>query len=114
MANSGKWHIPEQVVCELGQADRMLAGGGTSRDVLGAIAGEPGMLAGGGEVVGVCCELGVSEQAYYRWRNQYGGFKADDAKRVKELERQNAMLKRLLAETELEKAVLKELAEGDF
>src|SRR6218665_3877850 len=49
-----------------------------------------------------------------RWRNQYGGLKADDAKRVEELEKQNVMLKRLLAEAELEKAVLKELAGGNF
>ena len=55
-----------------------------------------------------------SEQTYYRWRNQYGGLKADDAKRLKELEKQNATLKRLLAEAELEKAALKELAEGNF
>lgn len=59
-------------------------------------------------------QLGVSEQTYYRWRNQYGGLKADDAKRLKELEKQNATLKRLLAEAELEKAALKELAEGNF
>ena len=58
--------------------------------------------------------LGVTEQTYYRWRNQYGGMKADDAKRLKELEKQNATLKRLLAEAELEKAALKELAEGNF
>ena len=56
----------------------------------------------------------VSEQTYYRWRNQYGGLKADDAKRLRELEKQNATLKRLLAEAELEKAALKELAEGNF
>ncbi|XIH80640.1 hypothetical protein E7740_00090 [Micrococcus luteus] len=85
---------PEQVVRKLGQADRMLADGQ--------------------DVAAVCRELGVSEQTYYRWRNQYGGLKADDAKRLKELEKQNATLKRLLAEAELEKAALKELAEGNF
>ncbi|EFJ2279867.1 IS3 family transposase, partial [Escherichia coli] len=83
---------PEQVVRKLGQADRMLADGQ--------------------DVAAVCRELGVSEQTYYRWRNQYGGLKADDAKRLKELEKQNATLKRLLAEAELEKAALKELAGG--
>ena len=56
----------------------------------------------------------MTEQTYYRWRNQYGGLKAEDAKRLKELEKQNATLKRLLAEAELEKAALKELAEGNF
>ena len=55
-----------------------------------------------------------SEQRYYRWRNQYVGLKADDAKRFKELEKQNATLKWLLAEAELEKATLKELAGGNF
>jgi len=50
----------------------------------------------------------------YRWRNQYGGLKADDAKRLRELEKQNGTLKRLLAEAEPEKAALKELAEGNF
>ena len=63
---------------------------------------------------GKCRELGVSEQTYYRWRNQFGGLKADDAKRLKELEKQDATLKRLLAEAELEKAALKELAEGNW
>lgn len=63
---------------------------------------------------GVCREIGVSEQTYYRKRNQFGGLKAEDAKRLKELEKQNATLKRLLAEAELEKAALKELAEGNF
>ena len=56
----------------------------------------------------------MCEQTYYRWRNQYGGLKADDAKRLKELEKHNATLKGLLAEAELEKAALKELAEGNF
>ncbi|WP_270240984.1 IS3 family transposase, partial [Rothia kristinae] len=92
MTNSRKRHTPEQVVRKLGQADRMLADGQ--------------------DVAAVCRELGVSEQTYYRWRNQYGGLKADDAKRLKELEKQNATLKRLLAEAELEKAALKELAGG--
>ncbi|WP_193520133.1 IS3-like element ISAar43 family transposase [Kocuria marina] len=92
MTNSRKRHTSEQVVRKLGQADRMLAGGS--------------------DIAGVCRELGVSEQTYYRWRNQYGGLKADDAKRLKELEKQNATLKRLLAEAELEKAALKELAGG--
>ena len=58
------------------------------------------------------CE--VSEQTYYRWRNQFGGLKADDAKRLKDLERENATLKRLLADAELEKAALKEIARGNF
>jgi hypothetical protein len=56
----------------------------------------------------------VSEQTYYRWRNQFGGLKADDAKRLKDLERENATLKPLFADAELEKAALKEIAQGNF
>lgn len=72
------------------------------------------ILAEGKEVADVCRELQVSEQTYYRWRDQFGGLKADDAKRLKELERENATLKRLLADAELEKAALKEIARGNF
>jgi hypothetical protein len=61
-----------------------------------------------------CRELAISEQTYYRWRNQFGGLKADDAKRLKDLERENSTLKRLLADAELEKAALKEIARGNF
>jgi putative transposase len=68
------------------------------------------------EVPDVCRELQVSEQTYYRWRNQFGGLKANDAERLKDLERENATLKRLLADAEMEKAALKlkEIAWGNF
>lgn len=89
-----KRHSPEQVVRKLEQADRMLANGA--------------------DVAEVCRELVISEQTYYRWRRQYGGLKAEDVKRLKELAKENGTLKRLLAEAELEKAALKELAEGNF
>jgi len=79
-----KRHTPEQVVRKLAQADRML-GEGT-------------------DVADVCRELGVAERTYYRWRHQFGELKADDARRLKELERENATLKRLLADAELQKA----------
>lgn len=72
------------------------------------------MLGEGKEVADVCRELGVAEQTYYRWRNQFGGLKADDAKRLKELEKENSTLKRLLADAELEKAALREIAKGEF
>ena len=58
--------------------------------------------------------LEVSEATYHRWRTQYGGLKADNAKRLKELTSENARLKRLLAEAELEKDALRELAKGNF
>lgn len=87
-------HTPEQIVRKLRQAEVLLGQGG--------------------DVVTVCKELDVSEQTYYRWRSQYGGMKADDAKRLKELEKENATLKRLLAEAEIHKAALKESAKGNF
>ena len=63
---------------------------------------------------GTTCPVTVRYTTLWGTTNQYGGLKADDAKRLKELEKQNATLKRLLAEAELEKAALKELAEGNF
>lgn len=58
--------------------------------------------------------VGITEQTYYRWRKEYGGLKTDQAKRLKELERENARLKRLLADAELDKAILKEAANPNF
>jgi putative transposase len=62
----------------------------------------------------VCKLLGVTEQTYYRWRKEYGGLKTDQAKKLKELEKENARLKKLLADAELDKAILKEAASGNF
>ena len=87
-------HSPEQIVRKIQDADRILAEGG--------------------DVAAVVRALNVTEATYYRWRNQFGGLKAEDAKKLKQLEKQNIQLKKLLAEAELEKAVLKELAEGNF
>ncbi len=89
-----KRHSPEQIVRKIQEADRILAEGG--------------------DVAAVLRQLNVTEATYYRWRNQFGGLKAEDAKKLKHLEKQNLQLKKLLAEAELEKAVLKELAEGNF
>ena len=72
------------------------------------------LLADGKDNAAVCRELKISEATYHRWRNQYGGLKAEDAKRLKTLERENATLKRLLAEAELEKAALTEIARGNY
>jgi transposase-like protein len=62
----------------------------------------------------VCKRLGISEQTYYRWRKEYGGLRLDQAKRLKELERENARLKRLVADQALDNAILKEVASGNF
>jgi len=59
-------------------------------------------------------QIGVTEQTYYRWRKEYGGLKSDQAKRLKELEKENARLKRLLADAELDKAILHEAANPNF
>ena len=91
MTKRKKRHSPEQIVRKIQDADRILAQGG--------------------DVAAVLKELNVTEATYYRWRNHYGGLKAEDAKKLKQLEKQNLQLKKLLAEAELEKAVLKELAE---
>jgi putative transposase len=87
-------HTPEQIIRKVREADRLLAEG---RDV-----------------PEVAKQLEVSEATYHRWRAQYGGLKADDVRRLKELEGENARLKRLLAEAELEKDALRELAKGNF
>jgi transposase-like protein len=81
-------HSAEQIVGKLREADAMLA------------AGRP--------IAAVVQALGVSEPTYHRWRNQYGGMKADEARRLKELEVENARLKRLVADQALDMAILKE------
>ena len=89
-----KRHTPEQVIRKLREAE--------------ALQNE------GKSVAEVARALGVSEQTFARWRNQYGGMKAGDAKRLKELESENATLKRLVADKELENLALKEVAEGKW
>jgi len=59
-------------------------------------------------------EVGITEQTYYRWRREFGGLKLDQAKRLKELEKENSRLKRLVAELSLEKQVLREVAQGNY
>ena len=61
-----------------------------------------------------CNEAGITVQTFYRWRKEYGGLKLDQARRLKELEKENTQLKKLLAESELDKAILKEAASGNF
>ena len=61
-----------------------------------------------------CREAGISQQSYYRWRKEYGGLELDQAKRMKDLERETVRLKRLVADLSLEKQVLKDVASGNF
>jgi transposase-like protein len=68
----------------------------------------------GMDVVQACRQAGISDQSYYRWRKEYGGMKIDQAKKYKELEQENARLKRLVADLSLDNAMLKEISKGNF
>jgi putative transposase len=87
-------HTPEQIIRKLREAERMLGEGKTIPEA--------------------ARELGVSEQTFHRWRNQYGGMKAQDVKRLKELERENSSLKAIVADQALENRALKEISKGNW
>ena len=89
-----KRHSPEQIIAKLREADVGLSNGQT--------------------IGQICQKLGVSEQTFHRWRNQYGGMKANDAKRLKELEKENTRLKKAIADLTLDKAILKEALSGKW
>ena len=90
----GKRHSPEQIIVKLREADAILATGAT--------------------IGQVCQKLAVSEPTFHRWRNQYGGMKVKDAKRLKELEVENARLKKLVADQALDKQILEEALKGKW
>jgi transposase-like protein len=87
-------HTPDQIIRKLAEGNKLLAGGADLDEV--------------------CRHLAIAESTWHRWLAQYGGMKASDAKRLQELESENARLKKLLAEAELDNAMLNELAEGYF
>jgi transposase-like protein len=87
-------HTAEQIIRKLKTAEQLIAQGKT--------------------VIEVCRVIEVTQPTYHRWRQQYGGMQAEEARRLTQLEKENARLKKLLAEAELEKAMLKDLAEGNF
>ena len=72
------------------------------------------LLSKGEKVERVIQKIGVSDVTYYRWRKEYGGMKIEQAKRLKELENENARLKRLVADLSLDNAILKEVSKGNF
>ena len=72
------------------------------------------MLSKGKSVPQACKKIGVTEQTYYRWRKEYGGLKLDQAKRLKELEKENARLKKLVADVSLDNAILREASSGNL
>ena len=85
---------PEQIIQMLREAEIRLAGGSTTGEV--------------------CRSLGIAEQTYYRWRKEYGGMQVSQAKKLKDLERGNARLKRLVADQALDKAILEEALKGNY
>ena len=89
-----KRHSPEQILGKLREVEVALAKGQT--------------------VAGAVRQIAVTEQTYYRWRNEYGGLGIDQARKLKHLEKENARLKRAVAELTLDKLILKEAAEGNF
>jgi putative transposase len=89
-----KRHKPEEIVAKLRQVDVMVSQGQSVADAVRAI--------------------GVTEVAYYRWRQEYGGLKSDQVKRLKELEMENARLRRAVSDLTLEKLILKEAASGNY
>ena len=72
------------------------------------------MLSKGKSVLQACKKIGVTEQTHYRWRKEYLGLKLDQAKRLKELEKENARLKKLVADVSLDNAILREASSGNF
>ena len=94
MTKKRRRHTPDQIIRKLAEGNKLLAAGK--------------------ELDEVCRHLEIAESTWHRWLAQYGGMKANDAKRLKELEAENARLKKLLADAELDKAMLKEIAEGNF
>ena len=86
----------------------------TPEQIIGMLREAEVRLSQGEKVGTICRSLGVSEQSYYRWRREYGGLKVSQARRLKDLEKENARLKRLLADAELDKAILKEAASGNW
>ena len=91
---SRKRYTPEQIIGMLREAEVSLSQGQT--------------------VVQVCRTLGVTEQSYYRWRKEYGGLKIDQAKRLKDLEKENGRLRRAISDLTLDKLILKEALEGNW
>ena len=89
-----KRYKPEQIVTLLRQIEVEMANGKTTPQA--------------------CREAQITVQTFYRWRKEYGGLKLDQAKRLKDLEKENSKLKRVVAELSLEKQVLKDIAEGNF
>ena len=89
-----KRYSPEQIIGYLREAEVLLSKGST--------------------VPQICRKIGIAEQTYYRWRKEYGRLSVDQARRLKEMEKENIRLKKLVADLSLDKVILKEVAEGKY
>ncbi len=89
-----KGYSPEQIINKLREAEVLLSQGST--------------------IAVVCRKIGITDQTYYRWRKDYGGMRVDQARRLKDLEQENARLKKVVADFALDNAILKEAARGNF
>ena len=86
----------------------------TSEQIIGKLREAEVELARGKKIPQVCRQLGVTQQTYYRWRKEYGGLRVDQAKRLRDLAKENARLKKLVADLSLDKDILREAASGNF
>jgi putative transposase len=86
----------------------------TTEQIIGLLREAEVRLSQGQKIGTICQSIGVSEQSYYRWRREYGGLKLDQAKRLKDLDRENDRLKRAVSELTLDKLILKEALEGKY
>ena len=86
----------------------------TPEQIIGMLREAEVRLAGGEKTVAICRELGISEQSYYRWRREYGGLKVSQARRLKELEKENQRLRKAVSNLTLDALILKEAVEGKY
>lgn len=86
----------------------------TAEQIIGILRSTDVEISQGKRVIQICREIGISEQTYYRWRKEYGGMKVTQARRLKDLEKENTRLKRAVAELTLDKLILHEALEGNY
>jgi transposase-like protein len=86
----------------------------SAEQIIGYLREAEVLLAKGSSIPQICKKIGIAEQTYYRWRRDYGSLSVDQAKRLKEVEKENTRLRKLVADLSLDKAILKEVAEGKY
>ena len=86
----------------------------TTEQIIGKLREAEVLLSKGETMEAVCRQIGVTDQTYYRWRKEYGGIKLDQAKRLKELERENAQLRKIVTDLSIDNSILKEANRGNY